>query len=49
MPNAWKIGTGAGAILLGIYILFNNQNNIINSIFGVIAVAFGLGLLANEK
>lgn len=48
MPNAWKIGGGAATILLGIYILFNNQN-IAEIIFGIIAIGFGIGLLASEK
>ncbi len=46
--NPWKVGIGAGAILLGLYIFFN-QKNIAEVIFGVIAIAFGIGLLASEK
>ena len=46
--NPWKIGIGTGSILLGIYYFFN-QNSIIDVIIGVIAIAFGIGLLASEK
>ena len=48
MPNAWKIGIGAGSILLGLYIFFN-QNSITDVIFGVVAIAFGIGLLASDR
>ena len=48
MVNPWKIGVGAGSILLGLYIFFN-QNNIIEVIFGVIAIGFGIGLLASDR
>jgi len=46
--NPWKIGIGSGSILLGLYIFFN-QNNIFEVIFGVVAIAFGLGLLASAR
>ena len=45
--NALKIGAGTAAILLGIYILFN-QTNLPDVIFGVIAVGFGFWLLASN-
>ena len=48
MINAWKIGAGAGAIILGVYVLFNRQN-FSEVIFGVIAIAFGIGLIASDS
>ncbi len=47
MPKAWKIGVGTGSILLGIYFLFNLKDTL-SIIFGIIAVAFGIGLLASN-
>ncbi len=48
MVNAWKIGIGAGAIILGVYVLFNQQN-FSEVLFGIIAIAFGLGLIASDS
>ena len=48
MVSSLKIGVGSGAILLGLYIFFN-PNNLTEVIFGVIAIAFGIGLLASDK
>ncbi|MEK6898226.1 MAG: hypothetical protein AABX28_02605 [Nanoarchaeota archaeon] len=44
-----KIGFGAGAILLGISFVFNNSGDMATLVFGVIAIAFGLGLLASSQ
>lgn len=49
MVNPWKTGIGAGAIILGIYLVFTNLNEITSVIFGVIAIAFGIGLIASDK
>jgi len=47
MQRAWKIGFGAGSILLGIYFLFNFRD-ITSVIFGIIAIGFGIGLIASN-
>jgi hypothetical protein len=55
MVNAWKIGGGAGAIILGLVILFNRSNladgvfAVISLIFGVVIIATGIGLIASDK
>ena len=48
MPNAWKIGLGAGLILLGVYLIFKYQQNIISVVSGIITIGFGLTLLASK-
>lgn len=48
MVNAWKMGMGSGSILFGIYLFFI-QNNLVELIFGVILIAFGIGLIASDK
>jgi len=47
--NPLKIGTGAGATILGLYLLFNNNQNVLGVIVGVIAIALGIGLVASVK
>lgn len=42
-----KIGGGTAAIILGLYILFNQQN-FSEVIFGIIAIGFGVWLLASN-
>ena len=44
--NAWKIGLGAGSILLGLYLALN-QEGLLISIIGFIIIAFGIGLIAS--
>ena len=46
-PNPWKIGIGTGAILLGIYLVFNQKNSI-GIIIGLAVIAFGVGLIASN-
>lgn len=46
--NPWKIGIGTGAILLGLYFVFNFGNEVATVIFGFIAIAFGIGLIASN-
>ncbi|MBI2632546.1 hypothetical protein HYW75_06070 [Candidatus Pacearchaeota archaeon] len=48
MVSTWKIGAGAGTIILGVYILFN-QRNFLEVIFGIIAIAFGISLIASDS
>jgi multisubunit Na+/H+ antiporter MnhC subunit len=48
MVNAWKIGVGSGATILGVYVLFT-QKDIVSVIFGVIAIGFGIGLFASAS
>ena len=48
MINPWKTGIGAGAIILGVYLIFTNMQDITSVIFGVIAIAFGIGLIASK-
>lgn len=45
--NPWKIGIGSGAVILGIYFLFNFQD-FPSKFFGVISIAFGIGLIASN-
>ena len=45
--SPWKIGVGVGAILLGIYLAFN-QKDTISIIVGIAAIAFGIGLIASN-
>lgn len=47
MSNAWKTGFGAGSIILGVYLLFQ-QIDFSSAIFGIIAIAFGIGLVASD-
>lgn len=47
MAKAWKIGMGAVGIILGIYIMFNQQN-LAEVTFGAIAIGFGIWLLASD-
>ena len=46
-PNPWKIGIGAGAVLLGIYFAFN-QKDVTGVIIGFAFMAFGIGLIASS-
>lgn len=46
--NPWKMGIGAGSMLLGVYFVFNFQQDISSVIFGIVAVAFGIGLIASN-
>ncbi|MEK6927511.1 MAG: hypothetical protein AABX11_03700 [Nanoarchaeota archaeon] len=48
MVNAWKIGGGAGLILLGLFFMFK-QADTLSSILGIISIALGLGLFASDK
>jgi len=43
-----KIGIGAGAVLLGLYLILSNLQNTISVIGGIIIAAFGIGLLASN-
>ncbi len=45
--NPWKMGIGSGAVILGVYSLFNLQD-FLSKIFGVISIAFGIGLIASN-
>ncbi len=45
--NAWKVGAGAGAILLGIYSALGFQDSSVMVIAGIILIAIGLGLIAS--
>ena len=47
MANAWKIGVGSGALVLGIYLLFENSD-IWSIVGGVFSIALGFGLFASE-
>ena len=44
---AWKIGVGAGSILLGVYFLLGGFD-MAAKIFGIVAIAFGIGLIASS-
>ena len=43
--NPLKIGFGAGLILLGIYLVFNKLD-LVMDILGIISIAIGLSLIA---
>lgn len=45
--NPWKIGIGTGAVILGLYFLFG-QFDSVSKIFGIIVIAFGIGLIASN-
>jgi len=46
--NPWKMGVGSGSILLGIYLVFKYQESAPSIIFGIIAIAFGIGLISSN-
>jgi len=48
MSGEWKIGVGAGSIILGVYFLLN-FNDIGSVVLGAAAVAFGFSLIASNK
>ena len=48
MTNSWKIGAGAGLIILGVYFLFNQQK-FLEVILGVASVALGISLIASDS
>ena len=47
MSSAWKIGVGTGSVILGVYLMFK-FNDLGSVIIGVVAIAFGISLLAGK-
>lgn len=45
--KSWKIGLGTGFVLLGVYLVFNNQRDILSSLIGITAIALGIGLIVS--
>jgi multisubunit Na+/H+ antiporter MnhG subunit len=46
--NPWKVGFGSGLLLLGIYLVFSNLQNMSVVFIGLVAMAVGIGLLASK-
>jgi hypothetical protein len=46
--NPWRIGFGAGAILLGAYISLTFYSNLIEAILGIVIIAIGISLIASS-
>lgn len=45
--NPFKIGFGAGAVLIGIYLAFSDFSVWLN-IFGLVLIAIGIGIVASN-
>ncbi len=48
MVNPWRIGGGIGAMLFGVYLVFQFKQDIIISILGIIAISLGIGIVASD-
>jgi len=48
MPNAWKIGVGSGAIVLGFYLIAKFTNEIGAVLVGVGMISGGIYLIASK-
>ena len=48
MVNAWKIGLGVGATLLGTYIALTSLGSVISVIVGIAISAFGIALISSS-
>jgi len=46
--KSWKMGVGAGAILLGAYLSLGFQDSAWLVIAGIVLAAFGIGLIASS-
>jgi len=46
--KSWKVGVGAGAILLGAYLSLSFQDSMWLVIAGIVLAALGIGLLASK-
>jgi len=47
--NPIKVGIGTGFLILGVYLIFNNKQDILSVIIGIGAISLGIGLLASSQ
>ena len=48
MVNSFKVGGGAAAVLLGLYFINLNTQNIPYVIGGIICIGIGIGIITSE-